>query len=514
MAVAVPKTSSRTGEQFLEALNDGRRVFINGEQIDNVATHPKTAGYSKQLARFYDLHHDPELLDVLTYVDEDGIRRQGQWFLPKNKQELAFKRRYHETIVREIGFGQFGRTPDANATISITFIDDPDPWTEHSVGTEGKVVSENLINYWNLMKAGDLNVPPAVIDSQPNRSEQAAYHESPDLRVIERNDAGIVVRGVKAVATGVVWGDRLLVGVYYRPGMEPDQIAFFHVPVNAEGLTMVCREPLDKPDGADVDHPLASLGDELEGMVIFDNVFIPWGDVFHLGNPEHAKLYPQRLFDFLHWQDLTRQVVKAELMVGLSILMADSIGTLKIPAIQIRLSDLVRFREALLAHLIASEDTGFMSPGGMYRPNNRFYDFGRAYYLEHAPKFIHEVLDLAGRGTVITPMDGDWEHPEIGEWLKPLMRGRTTEDERLRILRVMRDAYTSEWAQRNALFDNFNGTPLTATRLLTMNRTEYHPDGPLTVLARQACDLPLAEGQRTHRDEAPAYIQRIDAETF
>lgn len=507
-------TRIRTGEEFLEALNDRRRVFIAGEQIDNVATHPKTAGYARQLARFYDLHHDAELRDVVTFVDEEGVRRSMQWFLPKNKDELAARRRFHDTVVREIGWGQYGRTPDANTLVYMTYIDDPNPWAEQSVGTEGKVVPENLVNFWNHIKERDLNVAPCVIDAQPNRARADTYRESPDLRVVERNDDGIVVRGLKAVGTGVLWGDRVAVGNMYRPGMEPDQIAFFHVPANVEGLTIVSREPMHKPESDSGDHPLASMGDELDNMMIFDNVFVPWEDVFHLGNPEHAKLYPQRLFDFLHWQDLIRQTVKAELMVGLAILITDSIGTSKIPAIQMRLTDIVRFREALLAHLLASEDTGFMSPGGIYRANNRFYDFGRAHYLEFAPKFIHELLDLVGRGSVMFPTAGDWDHPELHEWLKPLMAGATTEDERLRILRVIRDLYLSEWGRRNAMFDNFNGTPITAVRLLTMQRTEYQPDGPLTVLARQATGMPLAEGQVSQREQVAEYAQAIDARTF
>ena len=31
---------------------------------------------------------------------------------------------------------------------------------------------------------------------------------------------------------------------------------------------------------------------------MFDNVLIPWKYVFHIGNPDHAKLYPQRVFDW------------------------------------------------------------------------------------------------------------------------------------------------------------------------------------------------------------------------
>ena len=74
---------------------------------------------------------------------------------------------------------------------------------------------------------------------------------------------------------------------------------FAAIPVNTPGVTVLCRESTVKSDP--VEHPLASMGDELKSTTIFDNVFIPWKQVFHLGNPDHAKLYPQRIFDWVHY---------------------------------------------------------------------------------------------------------------------------------------------------------------------------------------------------------------------
>ena len=119
---------------------------------------------------------------------------------------------------------------------------------------------------------------------------------------------------------------------------------------------------------------------------MFDNVFIPWKYVFHIGSPEHAKLYPQRVFDWLHYHAIIRQMVRAELMAGLAILITEHIGTAKIPAVQTRVAKFVGFHQAMIAHVVASEEMGFLTPGGHYKPNILIYDFGRAYYLEHSPR--------------------------------------------------------------------------------------------------------------------------------
>src|SRR3546814_19996265 len=96
---------------------------------------------------------------------------------------------------------------------------------------------------------------------------------------------------------------------------------------------------------------------------------MPCKQVFHIGNPEHAKLYPQRIFDWLHYHILIRQVLRAELMAGLAILITAHIGTNKLPTVSVRVAKLVAYHQTLLAHLIASEEPGFMSPGGRIKPN-------------------------------------------------------------------------------------------------------------------------------------------------
>ena len=107
-AKTVIQSNLRTGQEYLAALNDGRRVFVNGELVKNVADHPATCGYAKAVAAWYDAHCDEANEDVLTFVDQSGIRRPIMWMRQKNKAELLKRRRYHDTLFRLIGRGMFG----------------------------------------------------------------------------------------------------------------------------------------------------------------------------------------------------------------------------------------------------------------------------------------------------------------------------------------------------------------------------------------------------------------------
>ena len=501
----------RTGAQYLEALNDGRNVWVGNEKIDNVATHPKTRDYARRIADFYDLHHREDLRDVMTFVDEDGVRRSMQWFGHRNKEELRRKRKYHETIMRELpGGASHPRMPDTNNYTLFTYIDDPQPWEKSAVGAEGRGLHKNIVDFFAFARNNDLNCTPQFVDPQVDRSTTEAQARSPALRVVETNDKGIVVDGVKAIGTGTAFGDWIHIGVFFRPGIPAEQIIFAMTPVNTKGVTVVCRESAVKDDP--IEHPLASSGDELDNLTVFDHVLIPWKYVFHIGNPDHAKLYPQRVFDWLHYQAVIRQMVRAELMAGLAILITEHIGTAKIPAVQARVAKFVGFHQAMIAHVVASEELGFVTPGGHYKPNILIYDFGRAYYLEHFSALIHELLDLCGRSALLFATEAQWQDAEIGPWLKKLNTGPSGQPyDRIKIGRVVRDLYLSDWGGRVFMFENFNGTPLMAIRSLTMQRAEFSGAGEYARLAREVCGIELKPQSATEYSASASYARAQDA---
>ncbi len=95
------------------------------------------------------------------------------------------------------------------------------------------------------------------------------------------------------------------------------------------------------------------------------------------------------------------------MIAGLGVLITEALGTAQAPIVASQVADLVRFRETCRAFTIAAEETGFMSPGGLYKPNNIFVDFGRAHYLENVTKMIETLIDFCGRGVVVYPTKAD-----------------------------------------------------------------------------------------------------------
>ena len=60
--------AARTGAEYLAGLRDGREIWLHGERVPDVTTHPKLAGIARSVADLYDMQHDPALQDTLTYT--------------------------------------------------------------------------------------------------------------------------------------------------------------------------------------------------------------------------------------------------------------------------------------------------------------------------------------------------------------------------------------------------------------------------------------------------------------
>jgi 4-hydroxyphenylacetate 3-monooxygenase len=101
-----------TGQRYIESLRDGREVWLDGEVVKDVTTHPAFAGIIHELARIYDLQYRDEYRDQMTFVSpETGNRCSFSWLLPRSVEDLQKKRRNSE-IWNQQCWGQLGRSPD------------------------------------------------------------------------------------------------------------------------------------------------------------------------------------------------------------------------------------------------------------------------------------------------------------------------------------------------------------------------------------------------------------------
>ena len=61
-----------TGEEYLESLRDDREVYIYGERVKDVTTHPAFRNTARMIARLYNALHDPKHKDKLLVPTDTG----------------------------------------------------------------------------------------------------------------------------------------------------------------------------------------------------------------------------------------------------------------------------------------------------------------------------------------------------------------------------------------------------------------------------------------------------------
>lgn len=74
---------SRSGSQFLEGLDDGRTIYLDGGRVSKVVGHPAFGGAARSIANLYDMQAAPENLEKMTFASpKTGDRVSRMWQLP------------------------------------------------------------------------------------------------------------------------------------------------------------------------------------------------------------------------------------------------------------------------------------------------------------------------------------------------------------------------------------------------------------------------------------------------
>jgi len=113
-----------TGEEYLESLRDGRKVYIDGELIRDVTKHPAYRNAARSIARLYDLLHDESMQETLLTRDRYGIVTH-RFFAPAYSADELAKAGEAIAAWQRMSWGWMGRTPEYKASFMATLGADP-----------------------------------------------------------------------------------------------------------------------------------------------------------------------------------------------------------------------------------------------------------------------------------------------------------------------------------------------------------------------------------------------------
>jgi 4-hydroxyphenylacetate 3-monooxygenase len=390
----------KTGKQHLESLRDDRVVYVGKERIADVTTHPAFSRAAQTISDLYDMKADADHRELMAYTDSDGGTYSTYFMRARNRDELAKRSAAHKAIA-DVTYGLLGRSPDYVASFVTGMAIRPDVFGERA---------DNVTAYWHHMRDNDIYAAHAIVAPQAVRDPafyQRQNRPSPTLRVIAEDDSGVVVHGMKMLATGAILANEIWIGniLPLAPENKAESITLA-VECNAPGLSLWSRKPFEPATTTQFDSPLAWRFDETDAMVLFDQVKIPWDRVFVHNNVDLSRnLYfqtPAHVYG--NHQSNVRFLSKLQLLVGLASRIAQSTGADQVPAVRETLGRLVA-QEGLLRGLIDGQLWGAEPWGEFAAFNRRSMYAALNWCVEHYSGVIDTLRDLCGGGALQMPAD-------------------------------------------------------------------------------------------------------------
>lgn len=475
----------RTGQEYLDSINTGRDIWVNGEQVKDVTTHPMFAPIVGIRARIYDMQHESATQDVTTYVDDEtGERNSVANKLPRTQQDWIDKRKAVDAVLEEAR-GVVTRVGDETVGEMWSLFDGQDILNEVD-----PQFSENIRRHIQLSVTDDPFHVSANTDPKGDRSKRP-QDQDPDmlLHVVRETDNGIVVRGAKYETAAAYsnqaftkptianWGDSEL----------SDYAVGFMLDMSAKGLKYICRTGFAGRANPE-DYPLSNRVDEIDTLVIFDDVEIPWKDVLFYRHTRAATFIRSTLHRYSALPFTQRNLRLADLMIGAALWNVKQTGLEKQQAVQEKLAQLACYREGINAHLTAAIAMGEKSPGGLLMPEQSLLYTGRVLATTQLPAMMHIARELCGGQICITPDAASFENPETGQWLKKFysINDNWVADDRRKLLAFARDLLNSDYAGHRLTFQLFAQSPPFAHLGAVYRNFDF--DGPLD-LVRSAADL-------------------------
>ncbi|GAB6154678.1 4-hydroxybutyryl-CoA dehydratase/vinylacetyl-CoA-Delta-isomerase [Desulfosporosinus burensis] len=429
----------KTAAEYEESLrNLNLKVYLQGELVDNTVDHPIIRPSMNSVKATYAFAEDPQYEELMTATSHlTGKKINRFCHLHQSTDDLVKKVKMQRLLGQKTAacFQRCVGMDAINAVDSVTFEMD------QKLGT---TYHDRFTKFLLNMQEEDWTVDGAMTDPKGDRNLPPSKQADPDLflHVVEKREDGIVVRGAKAHQTGAINSHWILVMPTIAMGKDDaDYAVSFVAPADAEGIVYIYgRQSCDtrKLEGGDIDVGNKQFGGH-EALMVFNDVFIPWENVFMCGETEFSGALVERFAGYHRQSYGGCKVGVGDVLIGATALAADYNGAAKASHVKDKLIEMMHLNETLYACGIACSAEGNKTASGTYIINLLLANVCK----QNVTRFPYEIArlaeDVAGGLMVTMPSEKDLRHPEIGKIVKKYFCGVAsvpTED-RMRILRLV-----------------------------------------------------------------------------
>jgi len=428
-----------TPEQYEESLRRMKfKVYLMGERIDNPVDNPIIRPSMNSVKMTYALAQDPlheELMTATSHLTGEKINRFCH--IHRSTEDLIKKVKMQRLLGQRTGacFQRCVGMDAINAVDSVTFEMDKKLGTNYY---------ERFTKFLLMMQKEDLTVDGAMTDPKGDRGVSPAKQADPDLytRVVEKRKDGIIVRGAKAHQTGAINSHWILVmPTSAMTKDDADYAVSFVAPADAEGIMYIYgRQSCDtrKLEDGEIDVGNRQFGGH-EALMVFDDLFVPWENVFMCGEYEFSGALVERFAGYHRQSYGGCKVGVGDVLIGAAALAADFNGASKASHVKDKLIEMMHLNETLYACGIACSAEGCKTASGNYLIDLLLANVCK----QNVTRFPYEIArlaeDIAGGLMVTMPSEKDLKNPEIGKIIEKYLKGvpSVPTEYRCRVLRLI-----------------------------------------------------------------------------
>jgi 4-hydroxyphenylacetate 3-monooxygenase len=453
-AYSTGRTRPFTGQEYLESLRDDREIWIYGERVKDVTTHPAFRNTARMIARMYDALHDPAKQGVLTAPTETGNGGfTHKFYKPsRNVEEMVGARDAIAEWAR-LSYGWIGRSPDYKAAFLATLGANSGFYAPYE---------ENAKHWYKTVVEQVSFVNHAIVNPPVDRDKPLDDVKDVYMHVEEETDAGLIVSGAKVVATTSSLTHLNFIANNGALPIKTKEFAFVCiVPTGAKGVKLLCRPSYEMTAavmGTPFDYPLSSRMDENDSILIFDKVLVPWENVFAYGDIDKVNnFFPRSGFlPRFMFQGCTRLAVKMDFLAGLLLKAVEATGAKDFRGVQASVGEVLAWRNLFWGLTDAMARTTTPWTPGYVLPN---LDYGLAYRVMASlayPKIKEIIENTLASALIYLPSSAlDFKVPELRPYLDQFVRGSNgyTAEDRVKLMKLMWDAIGSEFGGRHELYE-------------------------------------------------------------
>lgn len=429
----------RSGQEYLESIKirNKAEIYVLGKEVKDVTTNPFLKPSVLAFKATFDAAWEEdtkELARAWSPIINEEVSRFNH--IHRSREDLVAKVKLLRKLSHKVG-ACFQRCVGYDALNTLYIV------TE-LMAKKGKLEpKERFLEYLKTVQKRDLAIAGAMTDVKGIRTLKPSQQPNKDayVRVTEVTKDGIYVSGAKANITGIAASEEIIVLPTRAMGPEDkDYAVAFAIPTDTEGIKIVVGRQINdarRLEEGEIDGLPYYYNHE--GLVIFDNVFVPINRVFLLRDWEYTGQLVE-IFSAYHRQGYGGcKAGLGDVIIGATYNLAKQIGVDKAPHIQDKITEEIFLTETMYAAGIAASLNGIELCPGCWWVNPMHANVTKHLVARFPSQIAQLAIDIAGGIIGTAPSEWDLKNPKLKELLAKYLQGVEdySAEDRIRMVRLL-----------------------------------------------------------------------------